>query len=488
MRRSVSFIHNTANGFEDQTSLIPDQPQVGNGAVAFGDYDNDGRADFILTGRSPSGSFSKLYRNTGNGFEDKTDLLPGLPALQLSAVAFGDYDNDGKLDLMVTGIAQSNSTPYVSKLYHNTGSGFEEASDQLPELVGLAAGSVTWNDFDNDGRLDLLLTGTNGGTRYTTRLYHNTDYGFENASRFSGFYLGSAAWGDYDNDGLKDLLLMGVTTAGYSSKLYRNTGRGFTDASDQLPGLPSMGYSAAGWADYDNDGKLDVLMTGYTSSGNVLKLYHNISPVANTPPTRPSELISRTSTSAVQLVWDLSTDAQTSQAGLNYNVYISDTPGDVNTFSPMANISTGYRRVVQLGNSQTPTITLKGLQPNKTYYWSVQAIDGVFAGSPFAPEQTFTISGAARVGVGQEPGVGLRAEIYPNPVESELTVRLEGVQNQSVDLQLMDLNGQPIHMRKLDKTQSVHRERLSVESLPSGLYLLRVSSGQQNVTLKVVKQ
>ena len=479
---------NTGTGFEDQTSLIPDQPQVGNGAVAWGDYDTDGRADFILTGRSASGYFSKLYRNTGSGFEDQSSLIPGLPAVELSAVAFGDYDNDGKLDLMLTGNIQGNTNPYVSKLYHNTGSGFEDASDQLPELVGLAAGTVVWNDFDNDGRLDLLLTGTNGGTRYTTRLYRNTDYGFENASHFPGIYLGSAAWGDYDNDGLKDLILTGVTTAGMSIKLYRNTGHDFADASDQLPGLPQMGYSAVGWADYDNDGKLDVLMTGYTSSGKMLKLYHNISPVANTPPTHPSELISRTSTSTVQLVWDQATDAQTPRAGLNYNLYVSDTPGGVNTFSPIANISTGYRRLVQLGNSQARIITLKGLQPNKTYYWSVQTIDGAFGGSSFAPEQRFTTSGAARIGVGEEPGVGLRAEIYPNPVESELTVQIDGVQDQSVKLHLVNLSGQVVLERKLEATRSAHQERLRVEGLPSGFYVLRVSTAQQQVSLKVVKQ
>lgn len=481
---------NTGGGFANQTSLIPDQPQVGNGAVAWGDYDNDGRVDFILTGRSASGVVSKLYRNTGSGFEDKTSLIPGLPAVQLSAVAFGDYNNDGKLDLMLTGNIQGNTNPYVSKLYQNTGSGFEDvSSDQLPELVGLAAGTVAWNDFDNDGRLDLLLTGTNGGTRYTTRLYRNTDYGFEDASHFPGIYLGSAAWGDYDNDGLNDLMITGVTTAGIGSKLYRNTGHGFADASDQIPSLPQMAFSSVSWADYDNDGKLDLLMTGYTSSGTVLKLYHNISPVANTPPTSPGELLSRTSTSAVQLVWDLSTDGQTPRAGLNYNVYISDTPGGINTLSPMANISTGYRRVVGLGNSQTPTITIKGLQPNKTYYWSVQAIDGAFAGSPFAAEQSFTtLSSQARVGVGQEPGVGLRAEVYPNPVESELTVQIDGVQDQSVNLQLMSSTGQPVQARKLNVIQPTHQERLPVADLPSGLYLLRVSTDRQNVTLKVIKR
>lgn len=487
--------HNTGNGFEDKTNLIPGQPQAGNGSVAWSDYDNDGRADFLLTGKTASGLISKLYHNTGTGFEDKTNLIPGIPAVQLSAAAFGDYDNDGRADLMLTGIIQSNNNPYISRLYHNTGSGFEDVStDELPDLVGMAAGSVQWSDFDNDGRLDLLLTGTNGGTRYTTRLYHNTTYGFEDDSHFAGIYFSAAAFADFDNDGLKDLIFTGATTAGYSSKLYRNTGRNFTDVSALVPDLPQIATSAVGWADYDNDGKLDLLMTGYTVSGSVLKLYHNTSPTANTSPVSPTGLNSLVSNGSVQLNWNLSTDAQTPQPGLQYNIYVSDVPGAVNTLSPLADNTTGYRRVVQLGNCQVPGFSITGLQPAKTYYWSVQAIDGAFAGSPFATEQQFTTS----ANVGQPPVTDphCRLVVYPNPVTGSAKVQVRyGEDNYGWKtktsswkrygvLTIINNLGQTVMQVQMTDNQVV----LDLSRLRNGVYYIRYNDDKHTVTEKIIKQ
>src|SRR5919202_4241236 len=81
-------------------------PKVCSGSVAWGDYDNDGRLDLLLAGtvnNSFSGATTRLYhqKNDGSGFEDKTSLLAGAPNLVYSSVAWGDYDNDNKLDLII---------------------------------------------------------------------------------------------------------------------------------------------------------------------------------------------------------------------------------------------------------------------------------------------------------------------------------------------------------------------------------------------------
>ncbi len=74
-------------------------------------------------------------------------------------MSWGDYDNDGRPDLMMTGSAGKDSSGRVSILYHNTDIGFVDRSDLLPNLLGLNQSSVNWVDYDVDGFLDLLLTG-----------------------------------------------------------------------------------------------------------------------------------------------------------------------------------------------------------------------------------------------------------------------------------------------------------------------------------------
>ena len=134
-------------------------------------------------------------------------------------------------------------------------------------------------------------------------------------------------------------------------------------------------------------------MTGFspspTSNQSVNRLYHNQSLVVNTPPVAPNGLSRQvlSDSTSIKLNWKIATDAQTPSPGLNYNLYVSDSPGGQNVVGPMADQRSGYRRVVQLGNSQTTGYTLTGLTPGKKYYWSVQAIDGAFAGSPLRPNK-----------------------------------------------------------------------------------------------------
>jgi hypothetical protein len=122
--------------------------------VAWGDYDNDGRLDFLLTGFLRS----QLWRNTGSGFSNVTaSVAPGLPGR--SSVAWGDFDNDGRLDFLLTG--STNSVP--PQLWRNTGGGFGNVTASVaPGLPGLYFSSAAWGDYDSDGRLDFLLTGNPG--------------------------------------------------------------------------------------------------------------------------------------------------------------------------------------------------------------------------------------------------------------------------------------------------------------------------------------
>jgi predicted nucleotidyltransferase len=129
-----------------------------NSSVAWGDYDNDGDLDILLTGYSGSAAVSKIYKNNGDGtFTEQTSI--SLAGVQYSSVAWGDYDNDRDLDILLTG-SLSNGNP-VSKIYKNNGNGTFTEQTSI-SLTGVQNSSVAWGDYDNDGDLDILLTGHNG--------------------------------------------------------------------------------------------------------------------------------------------------------------------------------------------------------------------------------------------------------------------------------------------------------------------------------------
>jgi hypothetical protein len=254
---------NTGNGFTEDTTVS--LPGVQTGSVAWADYNGDSKQDLLLTGSTGSGSISKLYKNIGNGFtEDTTVSLPGVSD---GSVAWADYNGDGKQDLLLTG------TTYISKLYKSTGNGFTE--DITVSLPGVSDGSVAWADYNGDGKQDFLLAGSTGFGGYISKLYKNTGNGFTEDTTVSlpGVSGGSVTWADYNGDGKQDFLLTGSTSSGYISKLYKNTGNGFTE--DTTVSLPGVYNGSVTWADYNGDGKQDFLLTGSTSSGYISKLYKN---------------------------------------------------------------------------------------------------------------------------------------------------------------------------------------------------------------------
>ena len=97
--------------------------------------------------------------------------------------------------------------------------------------------------------------------------------------------------------------------------------------------------------------------------------------------------------------------------------------------------------------------------------------------------------GSARVAAGgRERTVPLSVSLYPNPVGEEFAVSIQGAQGQSVRLVLTDVSGRWVANTVVDVTSSDQREQLRFGGQGSGLYLLRVSTAQQAVTLKVIKQ
>ncbi len=353
---------------------------VRNSSTAWGDYDNDGDLDILLTGLTgiPPENISKLYSNDEGSFREVP--APFTP-VNFGSVAWGDYDNDGDLDALLTGSA-------ISKVYKNNHGSFAE----FAALQRIFSSSVAWGDYDGDGDLDILLAGNEGSNDNpipVTKVYRNNEESFANISAsLIGVYSGAVAWGDYDNDGDLDILLTGWTGSIAISKVYRNDAGSFVESNALLIGVQT---SSAAWGDFDNDSDLDILLTGLSDSGPVAKIYRNNIRTQNSVPSKPMNLVSSVQADSVGFAWNKSSDTQTPQNTLTYNLRLGTTPGGAEIVSPMADTSTGFRKLPQLGNANHNTNwTINNLEPGY-YYWSVQAIDNAFAGSDFAAEQSFEI-------------------------------------------------------------------------------------------------
>src|SRR6266566_2261412 len=286
------------------------------GGVAIFDYDNDGRMDIFFTNgallkdpmpkdelpdkRDPK-YWNRLYHQTTDGkFVDVTERA-GLKGEGFGmGVAAADYDNDGYIDLYVTGYGGNH-------LYHNNGNGtFTDLTKRLGVGGGGWSTSAGWIDYDRDGRLDLfvpryldwdfekgaILCGDSRGTRAychpenfkgtTNILYHQKPDGtFEDVSIKAGIAdpdgkaLG-VAFADFDNDGWPDIF---VANDSVRQSLYHNKGDG---AFEDIAVMSGAGYDENGktfagmgvdCADYDNDGLIDLFIT--TLSYQMYPLYRN---------------------------------------------------------------------------------------------------------------------------------------------------------------------------------------------------------------------
>jgi len=232
-------------------------------SVCWGDYDNDGDLDLLMAGETESEFLTRVYRNHNGTF---AGIAAGLPGLFCSSVAWGDYDNDGDLDILLTGHTY---TERISRIYQNDNGVFTDIHAGLP---GLWCGSVAWGDYDGDSDLDLLLTGEDESENPITRVYRNVNGSLEDAAAGLIGVAGPACWGDYDNDGDLDILLTGYTGSGSISRIYQNDNGVFTDI---VAGLPGLSGGSAQWGDYDNDGDLDLALTGETDSEAVSRIYRN---------------------------------------------------------------------------------------------------------------------------------------------------------------------------------------------------------------------
>ncbi|MRS04888.1 VCBS repeat-containing protein, partial [bacterium] len=300
--------------------------------------------------------------------------------------------------------------------------------------------SVAWGDYNNDEYPDILLTGYNSATgQPVSKIYKNNgnnSFTEQQSVKLTGVYSGNAEWGDYDNDGDLDILLSGNSSGGPVSEIYRNDGSNIF-IKQRSSSFTGVYYSKLKWADFDNDKDLDILLTGYSGTSRITKLYRNICSRPNAVPGPPRSLKIGVSGSDITFEWNYPEGSdETNVKGLSYNVRIGTSPGLSDIKTADANPQSGYRSLAGHGNvGHTLSWTIKNLPPG-SYYWSVQTIDNGFLGSEFAAEQAFenyySISGYNYTGSGPPylgdydrdgdldilAGDGSLSEIYRNDIST----------------------------------------------------------------------
>jgi enediyne biosynthesis protein E4 len=254
----------------------PEGTQEGYLAIgqAWGDYDHDGFLDLYVTGNLDD---NVLYKNNGDGTFSLSPLAGqvSLPDVMSGGAIWADYDNDGWQDLYVLNFG-------ANALFHNdAGKGFTDVTAQAGVGDTGKGVSATWGDYDEDGYLDLYVVnwaclpecGAELLQLYRDRLYHNNGDGtFSDMTDLLEFVdtVGAgfaASFADYDNDGDVDLYVVNDKMSNpIGNVLWRNDGAGcegwcWHNASDDSKADPVMHGMGLAVGDYDNDLDLDFYVS-----------------------------------------------------------------------------------------------------------------------------------------------------------------------------------------------------------------------------------
>ena len=253
---------------------------------SWGDFNNDGLPDLCVV--NWWNKISLLYSNNGNGNFTFMNTSP-VSSLQSysETCSWGDYNNDGLLDLFIT---NSNGSNHRNFLYKNTGSNnFVKIDTGIVVSETAYSRCMNWVDIDNDNDLDIFVCREGNNNEF---LYKNNGNGYFTKITASplasdGGDTWSSSWGGYDNDGDLDVFI--TNNSNQKNSLFRNNGNfTFTKIIGDII-VNENGYNAvSGWGDFDNDGDLDMFVTqAYVppifTQKVVNKLYKNMLIESGTP-------------------------------------------------------------------------------------------------------------------------------------------------------------------------------------------------------------
>ncbi|MBT3343421.1 MAG: hypothetical protein HN712_15935 [Gemmatimonadetes bacterium] len=368
--------------------------------LAWGDPDRDGDVDLVVSGMSAGGtSLSRLYTNERGRLTLDEFNSEALLNVHNGDLAWADIDNDGDLDLSISGenVIADGGLAAVTEFYTNEPAGtlilepgIDLGTDAITGLSNqVKRGALSWSDFDGDGNLDLALSGRDAALNAVLKIFRNRPAG--TLSEDLNFSLnrfqrvdGGAHWIDYDNDGDDDLAVAGRTVlSDHRALVFENrdgslSGVSVEEEIEGLSGGPTL------WGDYDGDGKADLLIAGVDADGQRRSiLYSSRVAVANRSPEPPASLNEVTATSQrVLFSWAAGNDVESTN--LSYNVRVGTEAGSQDVLSAEVPLGPGNAGLKS-------DYVLESFLPPDTYFWSVQTIDGGLARSEFTSEGQFTV-------------------------------------------------------------------------------------------------
>ncbi|WP_338732339.1 FG-GAP-like repeat-containing protein [Mangrovimonas cancribranchiae] len=499
---SVDINYQTDTGFFYQSHPISADNSP-SWSIAAGDLDANGYNDLvfgggsgvsIITANSDGSAYSESYATTSYVFSQRSN--------------FADINNDGNLDAFVCHDVDQNV------YFINDGSGnvtfYQGASTAIPNGLGThnSGGNygTVWIDFDNDRDIDMFIAKCRGGdiTHKINELWRNDGNGvFTNVADL-GYYqsnypeqghnnssnLGdpvqtwSSAWADYDNDGDMDVYVGASSSADGSHKFMINNGDGtFTDAT-ATAGVGSAPYgieNAPG--DFNNDGYVDILSNGQillNDGDNSFTIYQTDMP--------PSGAIGDANDDGFLDVFRGSLYLNNGGNGNNYiKIKTVGTASNLNGIGARIELHTNSGTQIRDVRSGEGFEFMSSLNAhfglgtetsinNVTIYWPSGTVD-VFTDVDINALNVFVEGNSLSI----EDETLTDLNIYPNPVENTIYFETKGdVINKIATV--FDINGKIVQNERLEQNQ------LDVSNLSNGLYILRLEKNGKTITRKFVKK
>lgn len=378
---------------EDATAVSTITAVSSNGPtdiVDVGDYNNDGWLDLVVVGTGTSNvpleATCRLYKNINGVFQYDNEMSANLPGVGPGCVRFFDYDNDGDLDILISG--QKNDGSLITQLYRNDKINYT----LVQSFTGLRYSDIAVLDYDQDGDLDFFIIGHTGSVGFA-KLYRNDNGTFNDTGQsFTGMWSGRVVAGDINNDGWIDIVCCGAISGGRLFKIYKNNNGTFVSLPDSFDDI-NVTYASVALFDIDNDGDLDIVVSGRKELGppivHVTRVYKNtiadinLGNKPNSSPSPPDYTLFTSSYTAAQrlLTFNFSngTDIEnTDPDGLYYNIRVGTSPtGLSNSYCPSyyANHLLGHYLRPRVPSENKQRVYLYNLPYDTTVYWQVQTID-----------------------------------------------------------------------------------------------------------------
>lgn len=476
---SGTFTQNTIGPFAVATNLR------GWGS-AIGDYNNDGLVDIFIAAPNGFAGISdscKFLVNAGNGNFVRVDSTVVTDTLDAFTIpSWSDYDNDGDADLFI-GAGRVNGSLSRDYLFENNqaqgGSTPFTRINSAPLGTDLHDGQIwNWIDFDNDGDLDAYLTNYTGNstTGYPNEMYRNDNGAFVKLTAAdvgsivsdAGISLAST-WGDFDNDGDLDCI---VTNEGQQKNCYyqSNIAQGssvFTKITNEPFTTTNGDHWCATSADYDNDGDLDLFISGASDYG----LFENT--------TTQTDFIN------IKLIGSTS-----NKSGIGAKVSVKAHGfwqmreiSAQNTFNGM-NMLNAHFGFGLTGPVALVIDTIKVEWPSGT----VDICTNVFADAFYVAIEGQCLSTAGVKDIETTNGNFSIVAIYPNPAKATLSFTYKSLHPSPIKISIVNAEGKTVFSKHSDSKSGESNETLDLKNLKSGVYSLVLSDNEKKCSATFVKE